>query len=106
MSTTGQPLRVPIAVAATRGVSWLNETASSRRVLLTRFGRVDSVVDSAERLDAVATTVAEARREVVERLAATALERTDRRSLTEVCEHLGIDPEKVHARTQQLRTAT
>lgn len=101
--TTEPPLRVPITVAASRGVSWLNETAATRRVLLTRFGKVDSVVDSAERLDAAAAMVATARAEVVEAFADTALARGGRRSLEEVCEHLGIDVENVRARSRQLR---
>lgn len=104
MSTSEKPLRVPVTVAATRGVSWLNETAVTRRVLLTRFGKIDSVVDSAERLDAVAATMTEARGEVVGAFADVALGRSGRRSLVEVCEHLGIDPQKVRARSQQLRT--
>lgn len=105
MTTTEPPLRVPVTVAASRGVSWLNETAATRRVLLTRFGRVDSVVDSAERLDAVAGILADARREVVEAFADAALGRSSgRRSLDEVCAHLGIDPERVRAQSQQLRS--
>lgn len=62
------PLRVPIAVAAERGVSWLNDLAAEQRVVLTKYGRPAAVIDSAERLDATARLVDDARREVVERM--------------------------------------
>ena len=103
MTTIEQPLRVPVTEASKRGVSWLNETAASRRVLLTRFGRIDSVVDSPDRLDKVASEVADARREVVESFAEVALTRSQHHSLAEVCARLDIDPQKVRARAQQLR---
>ena len=103
VTPTEPPLRVPVTVAASRGVSWLIETAATRRVLLTRFGRVDAVVDSAERLDATAAVVAAARVDVVEAFADAALRRSSRRSLAEVCERLGIEPQRVRARSQQLR---
>jgi hypothetical protein len=51
----------------------------------------------------VAAMVATARAEVVEAFADTALARGGRRSLEEVCEHLGIDVANVRARSQQLR---
>lgn len=94
-SVPADPLRVPIQEAAKRGVSWLNETAHDRRVLLTRFGRVDAVVDSAERLDETAAKVQRASREVVERFADLGSGRSSRWSLEEVCTKLGIDPERV-----------
>lgn len=100
--STSEQLRVPIHEASKRGVSWLNETARERRVLLTRFGRVDSVVDSAERLDDAAQTVEVARREVVECFAERALGRSTMWDLDEVCAKLGLAPERVRRRSQQL----
>lgn len=100
--TTEQQLRVPIQEAAKRGVSWLNEVAHERRVLLTRFGRVDAVVDSAERLDETAAKVEVASREVVERFADLALGRSSRWSLADVCSKLGLDPERVRGRAREL----
>lgn len=98
-----KPLRVPISAAAKRGVSWLNEQAGDRRVILTRFGRPGAVVESAERLDETARIVREARREVVESMCDVAAERAGtRRGLTEVCEALGLDPERVRARAREL----
>lgn len=98
------PLRVPITEAAKRGVSWLNETAGERRVLLTRFGRVDSVVDSAERLDAAVEQIAAAARTVVEHAAQSAVPPPGAHSLDSVCEKLGIDVARVRARAAQLRS--
>ncbi|MBK5223382.1 MAG: hypothetical protein JJE52_11010 [Acidimicrobiia bacterium] len=97
-----EQLRVPIQEAAKRGVSWLNETARDRRVLLTRFGRVDSVVDSAERLDQTAAKVEVASREVVGRFANLGLAKSPQWSLDEVCAKLGIEPERVRARAREL----
>ena len=97
------PLRVPIAAAAERGVSWLNDLAAERRVVLTKYGRPSAVVDSAERLDAAARLVGEARREVVERMAEAAAGRAGAwHGIDAVCERLGIDPDRVHERARQL----
>lgn len=103
MSVPEGPLRVPISEATKRGVSWLNETAASRRVLLTRFGRVNTVVDTAERLDATAALVDAARREVVEAYAGQAFSRARRLRLDEVCAKLGLDADRVRARAAELR---
>lgn len=100
---TEPPLRVPIQEASRRGVSWLNETAAERRILLTKFGRVVAVLDSAERLDATAEKVDVAAREVVEQFADLGLARSGRRSLDDVCATLGIDPERVRERSARLR---
>lgn len=100
---TAKPLRVPISAAAERGVSWLNEQAEDRRIILTKFGRPGAVVDSAERLDETARVVREARREVVASMCDVAAERAGtRRGLAEVCEALGLDPERVRARAREL----
>lgn len=93
---------MPIQEAAKRGVSWLNETAKDRRVLLTRFGRVAAVVDSAERLDETVAKVELASREVVERFADLGLGRSSHWSLEEVCSKLGIDSGRVRRRAQEL----
>jgi len=84
-------------------VSWLNETAASRRVLLTRFGRVNTVVDTAERLDADASKLDAARRAVVGAYADQALGRSRRRRLEAVCATLGLDVDRVRARAAQQR---
>ena len=100
------PLRVPIAAAAERGVSWLADLAAERRVLLTRYGRLAAAVDSAERLDETARLVGEARREVTDRLADVAAGRAGAwHALDPVCERLGIDPERVRARARRLADA-
>jgi len=84
-------------------VSWLNDQAADRRVVLTKFGRPGAVVDSAERLDETARLVRQARREVVEQMCEVAAGRAGRaHSLDAVCERLGIDVEKVHERARQL----
>lgn len=96
-------LRVPIAAAAERGVSWLNSQATERRVVLTKYGRPVSVVDSAERLDETARVVREARREVVEQMCEVAAGRAGKtHQLEAVCERLGIDVERVQQRSREL----
>ncbi len=102
MTPPAKPLRVPITVAAERGVSWLNELASERRVVLTRFGKSASVVDSAERLDDTAARVDAAASAVLESFCDVAHERAAARSLEEVCERLGLDVAKVRKRSVQL----
>lgn len=100
---TAAPLRVPITAAAERGVSWLNDQAAERRVVLTKFGRPGAVVDSAARLDETARLVREARREVVEQMCEVAAGRAGgTHRLDVVCERLGIDVERVHERARQL----
>ncbi len=102
MTTSTEPLRVPINVAAERGVSWLNEQASERRIVLTRFGKSASVVDSAARLDDTVARVDAAASAVVESFCDLAGARTTRHSLEEVCERLGLDVAKVRKRSAQL----
>ena len=102
MALDDRPLRVPIQEASKRGVSWLNDTASERRILLTRVGRVNAVIDSAERLDETAAKVEAARREVVEQFADMALDRSSSWSLDEVCTKLGLDVDRVRARAAAL----
>lgn len=97
------PLRVPITAAAERGVSWLNEQAVERRIVLTKYGRPGAVVDSAARLDETARVVREARREVVHQMCEVAAGRAGQRhTLDAVCERLGIDVERVRQRAQEL----
>jgi PHD/YefM family antitoxin component YafN of YafNO toxin-antitoxin module len=99
------PLRVPIAAAAERGVSWLAAAAADRRLVLTRFGRPTAVVDSAERLDELARQVRAARREVVALAADVAAGRLGaerRTTLEEACARLDLDPVRVRARAREL----
>jgi len=102
VTVDSRPLRVPIQEASKRGVSWLNDTASERRILLTRFGRVNAVIDSAERLDETAAKVEAARREVVEQFADLALDRSSKWSLEDVCTKLGLDVDRVRDRASAL----
>jgi len=97
-----RPLKVPISLAAERGVSWLNDTAQQRRVILTRFGRPGAVVDSAARLDETARAVQATRREVVEQLAEVAAGRVAHFSLDRTCERLGLDVDQVRERAREL----
>jgi hypothetical protein len=100
--STRENLRVPIQTASKRGVSWLNETAGERRVFLTKFGRVASVVDSAERLDETVEKVDIAAREVVESFADLAASRSSTWSLEEACAKVGIDADLVRERARRL----
>lgn len=98
-----KPIRVPISLASKRGVSWLSETAGERRVILTRFGSPQAVVDSAERVDEGAALLREASSLVVGRYADAAASRTEFRSLEDACGLLGLDYEQVRARAAALR---
>lgn len=102
MATSTKPLRVPINVAAERGVSWLNEQATDRRIVLTRFGKSASVVDSAARLDDTVARVDAAASAVVESFCDLAGARAAGHSLEEVCERLGLDVAEVRKRSAQL----
>jgi len=97
-----EPLRVPITVASQRGVSWLNESAATRRILLTRFGKVSSVVDSAERLDESAARIDDATTVVIEAFSGVAASRTLPNSLDDVCKRLNLDPETIRKRATEL----
>ncbi len=98
-----KPLRVPISLASRKGVSWLSETARERRVVLTRFGAAQAVVDSAERIDDDAAQIRTAARLVVERYADAAASRSAVISLEDTCARLGVDIERVRARAAALR---
>jgi len=100
--TSTEPLRVPITVASQRGVSWLNEHAATRRILLTRFGKVSSVVDSAERLDETAARVDEVARVVIDAFSTVASTRVLPNSLDDVCKRLNLDPTMVRERAREL----
>lgn len=104
--STAEPLRVPITVASQRGVSWLNEHAATRRILLTRFGKVSSVVDSAERLDDTAARIDEAARAVIHAFSGVAASRALPNSLNDVCERLNLDLAKVRQRADELARRT
>lgn len=102
--TNARPLRVPIAEAAKRGVSWLSETAGERRILLTRFGRVASVVDSAQRLDDTIAKIDVAARSITDHFAEVSRERVGAHSLEDVCGKLDLDLSRVRARADELRS--
>lgn len=104
--STADPLRVPITVASQRGVSWLNENAATRRILLTRFGKVSAVVDSPERLDDTAARVVEAAHAVIDAFSGVAASRTLPNSLDDVCKRLNIDPARVRQRADELARRT
>lgn len=100
---TDQAVRMPMTVAARKGVSAVAATAEDRRVVLTSHGRPVAVIDSAERLDDALRTVREAARIVVEAAADAALERRPAKlHLDDVCARLGISVERVRARAREL----
>lgn len=104
--SNAEPLRVPITVASQRGVSWLNEHAATRRILLTRFGKVSSVVDSAERLDESAARIDDAAQVVIDAFSGVAASRTLPNSLDDVCKRLNLDPDKIRERATELSRRT
>jgi hypothetical protein len=97
-----QTVRMPVSVAARKGVSAVAAAAAERRVVLTSLGRPVAVVDSAARTDETARLLREMEREVIDGVAATALAAGPTRPLADVCARLGIDPDAVRARAEAL----
>lgn len=95
--------RVPITTASRRGISRLATDSEKNRVALTSHGRVVAVVDSAERLDADARLIRESTAAVLDAAADLASGRGKVFTLAETCQKLGIDPERVRARADELR---
>jgi hypothetical protein len=100
---TAEPLRMPVSVAARKGVSAVAATAAERRVVLTSLGRAIAVVDSAERIDEDVRALREGVRAVVEAYADAARKRSGAHTLTAVCTRLGLDEETVRRRAAQAR---
>jgi len=93
-------LRMPVTVAARKGVSAIAAEAATHRVVLTNHGRPVAVVDSAERLDEDVRTLREAARLVTEAFAGQATDSHPAKlSLDEVCGRLGLDVETVRAKS-------
>jgi hypothetical protein len=104
--SSAEPLRVPIQVASQRGVSWLNEQAATRRILLTRFGKVASVIDSADRIDAALARLEVAAREVTDNFCDRASNRTPTVDLETLCSRLGLDPVQIRRRAEEIAGRT
>jgi hypothetical protein len=94
--------RMPVSVAARKGISAVAHEASDHRVILTSLGRAVAVVDSPERLDNDLRLLREAARTVVESMAELVADRTQRMGLESVCAKLGISKEAVEARAAEL----
>jgi hypothetical protein len=91
-------IRVPISVAASRGVSRLTSDAADHRVILTNHGKPVAVVDNAERLDEDLRAVREAALTVIDAATQLVWERSPKLSLEDMCSRLGIDPAEVRGR--------
>ena len=99
VSEVTETVRMPITVAARRGVSAIAADAALHRVVLTNHGRAVAVVDSAERIDESLRHVREAARAVTEAFADTALTRNPAAfDLDSVCARLGLDAGDVRRR--------
>lgn len=97
-------VRMPISVAARKGVSAVAAEAADHRVILTSLGRPVAVVDAAERLDEDIRTMREAARAVVIAAADKVADRSARLDLDTVCRSLGLDADVVRGRADQLRS--
>ena len=69
--------------------------AEDQRIVLTSHGRPVAVVDSAERLDEGARQMREARLSVLDAAADLVSQRSQKFSLAEACERLGVDIDRV-----------
>lgn len=97
-------LRMPVTVAARKGVSAVAAQSVDQRVVLTNHGRPVAVVDSAERLDEDVRTLREAARLVTDTFAHRAADaRPATLNLDEVCERLGLDVQNVRDRAARRR---
>jgi hypothetical protein len=102
LQTMSMSQRMPVSVAARKGVSALAHEAADHRVILTSLGRAVAVVDSPERVDEDLRLLRNAARTVVESMADLVANRTGRLSLEEACAKLGISEQAVKARAEQL----
>jgi hypothetical protein len=94
-------LRMPVSVAARKGVSALTHEAAEHRIILTSLGRAVAVVDSAERLDEDLRRLRDAARIVVGAYADMAASRAQRFSLADACAQLGLSAEAVESRAAE-----
>ncbi len=95
--------RLPMSLAAQRGVSRLAADAEESRIALTSHGRVVAVVDSAARLDEDARKMREAAAAVLDVAAERLYDRSARFSLEEACSRLGLSVDRVRARADEMR---
>jgi hypothetical protein len=96
-------MNLPVSLAASRGVSALAQLSEEKRVALTSHGRVVAVVDSPARVDAEVREVRDAAWAVVEAAADLVSQRSHRYSLDDLCAKVGINPNQVRERADQLR---
>ena len=99
---TAKAERVPITIAARRGVSAIAASAANSRIILTSHGRPVAVVDSAERIDEDMRLLREAAHAVVDAASALVSGRSGTQSLEEVCERYGYSIGDVRARAVEL----
>lgn len=92
-----------MTTASRRGVSRLATDSEKNRVALTSHGRIVAVVDSAERLDADARLIRESAAAVLDAASDLTASRGNRFTLDETCLKLGIDPDRVRTRANELR---
>ncbi len=96
-------VNLPVSLAASKGVSALAQLSEETRVALTSHGRVVAVVDSPARVDAEVREVRDAAWAVVEAAADLASQRSRRYNLDELCAKVGVNPNRVRERADQLR---
>lgn len=91
-------VRMPVGIAATRGVSRLTSESADQRIVLTNHGKPVAIVDSAERIDEDLRLVREAALTVIDAATHLVWERSEKLDLDQVCERLGIDAHTVRSR--------
>ena len=96
-----ETVRVPMALAARKGVSALPEMAADKRVILTSHGRPVAVVDTAERLDEDTRRLRDAAWAVLDWAGDLVAQRSTMFALDDVCARLGLDPDTVRARAAE-----
>jgi hypothetical protein len=97
-----EAVRMPVSIAARKGVSAVANEAAEHRVILTSLGRPVAVVDSAERIDEDLRVLRLAARTVVEMYAEKVAKRSTQLSLADACAALGITVEAVVARAEEI----
>jgi hypothetical protein len=100
-----QAIRMPVSIAARKGVSAVANEAAEHRIILTSLGRPVAVVDSAERIDEDLRVMRLAARTVVEMYAGKVAKRSSQLTLADACAALGVDVGAVLARAEEIAQA-
>lgn len=93
--------RIPLTTARRLGLTRLTDLAGAEPVLITRYGHPAAVITSAEWMDEDLRRMREASLTVLDAAADLVAQRSQRHSLEDACEQLGVDAAEVRRRAAQ-----